>query len=407
MSKIARFFIYDNMLSMGAYWICSGTVVAALTSYYAIPLSLTNILTGLPATLALLQMVGGLFYARTRRKNTFLRGSNLLWRMMLPFAFFSVLLPLPIGAVVMSLSVFVTVAVFQFSCPAQTSWMVSAVQGRVKGTYYSVREMMFMLFFSVLFCASSLLIDRSTQTDRLSGGFLLLGAVELTVLLASLPVLFALPKVAQPPVPQRQPLGTLLRPLWANKAFLKVLRVNVAWSVAGMFIGSFAAVYQIRMLHIAFSSIMVWATVGNLARSLCTPLVAKLAARITWKHTIQVMMAIMLCNAIGWMAITPSNMKMLFPVLSVLGAVPFAGLGVAFLQLQVATTQTDDRTLYFSLTATLNGLGALAGSVLCSVLIGVLETGILGADSLKYIFAVGIVGVLVTTWLAQKITCKA
>lgn len=414
MNQNARLFLCDNMTAMSAYWVCSGTVVAAMTSYYEIPLGVANILTGVTSTLTLLQMLGGICYARARNKTVFLRVTAFLWRLLVPIAFFTVLLPIELGAALFVAAVPCMVALFQFACPSQTAWMVGAVEGHTKSNYFALREMAFMLTFSAMFCCAGFVIDGAQRANTQRAGFLTLGVLETALILVSLVLLLRLPRAAQDDAPNaasgkgaRPPLIQLVRAVLQNHAFMRVLRLNVIWSFACMFIGSFAAVYQIRTLNMPFSMILVWATVGNLARSIATPLMQRLAQRIGWQRVVQCMIGIMMLNAVGWMCITKQNMWALFPVLSVVGALPFAGLGVGFLQLQVDTIGNGDRTLSFSMLATLNGLGALCGSMLCSALIGALETGtLLGLTDLRTVFAVGLAGLVAAQLAAWRVHAR-
>ena len=99
MEKTPRDFIFDNLLSMSAYWACTGAIIASLTAYYGFSLALSNVVTGLSGTLPILQLAGGLAYERTTRPLRFLRLCNGTWRVLLPLVFFSVLLPRTAGAV--------------------------------------------------------------------------------------------------------------------------------------------------------------------------------------------------------------------------------------------------------------------------------------------------------------------
>ena len=92
MEKTPRDFIFDNLLSMSAYWACTGAIIASLTAYYGFSLALSNVVTGLSGTLPVLQLAGGLAYERTGRPLRFLRLCNGAWRVLLPMVFFSVLL---------------------------------------------------------------------------------------------------------------------------------------------------------------------------------------------------------------------------------------------------------------------------------------------------------------------------
>ena len=101
MEKTPRDFIFDNLLSMSAYWACTGAIIASLTAYYGFSLALSNVVTGLSGTLPILQLAGGLAYERTTRPLRFLRLCNGTWRVLLPLVFFSVLLPRTAGAPLM------------------------------------------------------------------------------------------------------------------------------------------------------------------------------------------------------------------------------------------------------------------------------------------------------------------
>lgn len=409
MNKTARYFLLDNMFSMTAYWVSTGTVMAGLTSYYNLPLPVSNLITGFSATLPILQLLGGMRYQQTKRPDFFVRATCLAWRLLLPAVFFSVLLPPSIGMPFMVVSYFFAVATFQFSAPAQTDWMVGHVEGRVKANYYSIREMCFMLLFSAVFCVASLSLDTGTASGTLHTAFMVIGGL-LTVLLAASGIyLFKLPPPAPRAAQQEKPRVSLLTPL-KNRAFARVLFTNVLWSCSAMFIGSFAAMYQVRVLNLSFYEIMLWSTVANLARSIATPFMARLATRTGWKFVSGLCLMMMVGTATLWAFITPENYKLLFPFASVMGGIPYAGMGVGFLKMQVETMQEDARSVYFSVNATLNGAASFLGTTACSALIGTLEAvsapGMEDAN-LKYIFVVGAVGALLSTLACSRIRSKA
>lgn len=404
MEKTPRDFIFDNLLSMSAYWACAGTIIASLTAYYGFSLALSNVVTGLSGTLPVLQLAGGLAYERTGRPLRFLRLYNGAWRVLLPMVFFSVLLPRVAGAPLMVVSYVLAIGIYQFACPSQTDWLVSSVEGRVRGDYYSVREMFFMLTYTGVFCEVSLIIDRAARHGAQRAGFLAVGVLEAVLLATSLTVLLRLPAPERAEkAPRTRAAASMLEPL-RNRRFRRVMLTNMVWSLSGMFIGGFAAVYQIRVLELTFFEIMLWATAGNLCRSLCTPLMARLAARIGWKNVTALTIAMMACVAALWAAATRENAVYLFPVLSILGAVPYAGMGVGFLKMQVATSPAATRSMYFSVNSLFNGAAALLGSVLCSALIGVLE--VYPPHALRFVFFVGLAGALVAAVMAARIPCR-
>lgn len=372
MDRAARGFLWDNLLCMSVYWASAGTVIASLADYYALPLALTSFITGLTSTLLIVQLWGGLHYARVRRKGRFLGFSNGLWRVLLPLAFFSVLLPPNIGRVAAVCAFFLAVAIFQFACPAQTEWMVSSVEGKVRADYYSMREMCFMLAYSVVFCLVNLLLDTAQRAGDIGRAFLAVGGLFTLVVTASLAVLSRLP------YPQDGPSGTaeklpVFRIAFSDGKFRKVVLVSSLWSFACIFVGSFSAVYQVGVLHVRFLQIMLWTTAANIIRALFTPVMAALASRFTWRSVVCACMLIYAAAALLWSRVVPQTAPFLYPVAIILNAIPFSGIGVGFLQLQVEAAPPQHRSICFSVFSACSGAGALVGTVVCSFLVRFLE----------------------------------
>lgn len=398
MDRSEKNFIWDNLLSMSAYWVSSGAIISSLSKYWGFSLATSNFIVGLTSTLPILQLIGGLSYSHVNRPFRFLRISNGLWRLFLPLVFFSVLLPHWAGAPLMILSYILSIGIFQFAAPGQTSWMISCVEGR-SANFYSAREITFMATYSALFCLVSFVIDSAERNGQQRSGFLLIGSLLTSLLIWSLLILFRLPP---PPIQaQKSPmLASLLKP-FRSPAFRKAIITNVAWAFSGMFIGGFAAVYQVQVLEMTFFQIMIWTTVANIARTLCVPLMARLAKRIGWRYVSAFCLSLMACCAGLWFFATRENAIYLYPFLSVLLAIPLAGLGIGFLKMQIATTPEDTRSVYISVLALLNGAAALIGSLICSTFIQVLESYSLSL--LRWIFCIGLVGALISSLMVLRV----
>ncbi|MEG1239995.1 MAG: MFS transporter [Oscillospiraceae bacterium] len=407
MNRIGSQFLVDNMLSQAAYWAASGTVIASLTSFYALSLPLSNLLTGFTSTLLIIQLFGGVAYTGTRHRPAFVRLFNVLWRLCLPLTFLSVLLPREVGGWAMSIFYFLSVTFFQFVSPAQTDWTVAATIGNTKRNYFSVREMTFMLAYSVVFCFFNIALNVAQKSDAMQVAFCVIGVVLAAILGVSLVALFRLPP-PEPAQAQRPKRRAIWKEIPKNKPFLHVMGTYSMWFFACMFIGTFSSLYQIRVLHLSFAQIMLWATLGNLGRTLLTPVMEKLAGRIGWKNTILLSMSFMFCNAILWFFVTPQNALWMFPIVSLVGPMPYAGMNVGILHLQVDTTPAATRSIYFSANAVGNGIAAFLGTALCSAFIGAIQAAAgAGSDGyLRYAFLIGGAGILVTMVLSRFIPEK-
>lgn len=318
--------------------------------------------------------------------------------------FFSVLLPRMAGLLSMVICYILALGIYQFACPPQSDWMVNCVEGHVKSNYYSIRETFFMIAYTIMLCAVSLIIDWGNRYDEQKMSFLIVGTLVAVLLMVSIPVLFCLPSPEEGKKDLPSPaLAALLEPIH-NKHFRQVMLTNMVWSFSNMFIAGFAAVYQVRVLEVTFFEIMLWMTIANVCRSFCTPLMARLASKIGWTNVVGITIAMMAGTAGLWMVATKENIGLLFPVLTIMGAIPFAGMVVGFFKLQVATSRANNRSMYFSVYSMLVGVASMLGSVLCSALINVLEGYSIYA--LRYVFLTGIIGAIAAMVMAVRMPCR-
>ena len=145
MNRTARDFLWDYILSMSAYWICTGVVIAKFTEFFAFPLGISNFLTGLSSSFLALQLVGGVWYERTNAPHRFLLTWNMVWRVCLMAVFLTVLLPTDAGGACAVLFLTVMCAAYQLCNPAQMSWQVGQIEACADSRFYMVRDTGFMV----------------------------------------------------------------------------------------------------------------------------------------------------------------------------------------------------------------------------------------------------------------------
>ena len=386
MQKTPRYFIWDNSLSMAAYWACSGAIISRLSEYFGLSLALSNLITGFTAILPIVQLAGGLAYGHAASPLRFLRLTSGLWRLFLPLVFFSVALPKGAGAWAMVVSYLAAVGIYQFSASPQISWVSGCVQGQAGTDYYARREMHFMAAYTGAFCLVSLTIDHTQRSGMLRGGFLGIGVFVALLMAASLAVLAKLPA---PPTRPKAPAAADLWAPMADKPFRRVIWAGMAWNFSCSLAYGFSMVYQVQVLKLSFVTIMLWTTLANLTRTLFTPVMARLARPLGWKNVTALCALLMAGITLLWAGITGQNAAYLYPAAIVASAVPYAGVGVGFLNMQIDTSPAESRSVYVSVNALWNGVGALAGSVLCSALAARLEA--ISPTAPRYVFYVGMV----------------
>lgn len=376
MSHRLRLFILEYNFSMSAYWICTGFLIAKLTQYYNLPLGLSNLLTGLSSTFLVLQPVGGLFYARLNHKHRFLVGMNVLWRVSICLVFFTVLLPMSSGAAIFCILLFVMQGIQQLSAPAYENWQVELAEAEHCTSYYTARETLFMLIYTVANAAVQITISVSERMGNLQAGFFLAGIAEAVLLLISLAIL---PLLSAPVAGRSQggSLTTLLQVL-KNKDHTKVIMANASWCFANVFVGGLFGVYAVRVLNIDFITLMIWGTAGNILRGAFAPVFSRIASRIGWKTCLSNIFVLYALLALLLFFSGPQNGFWIAPIYLVLSTLPMSGISVGTLQLRVATSDAEMRSVYFSAYSLISGVASLVGTSICSALIEVLDKNTAG-----------------------------
>lgn len=400
--KIPGHFIADYAFSQLASSLAAGTIIPKLTAYYDMPLALSNLIVGIPAALGFVEIFGGYYYNRTGNQMGFIKACALIWRLILPMIFFSVLLPPALGMVCMVGSFFVLWLFQHLGGPAYNAWMISSTKGLIKPNYYSMRDLVFIPLNTVMVLLSGLLIDFTEKSGNIALGIQLFGWSVLFFSLLSLP--YILKKL--PPPPQREVkevpslMKCILMPL-KDKPYMRVLLFHVSWTFFSALWGNFAGIYQIRVLDLNYLFVTVCITAAGVLRIVFIPLFSKFADRFSWKTATLVSYAIMGVHCISWIFTTKENSAFMFPITTILGTIPWAALGIGMFKFQIAYTHDDTRSVYFSVSSTLCGIVAALSSVVCSGIVGILELNFT-SPPFWIIFLIGAIGVGITFLMISR-----
>lgn len=400
--KIPGYFTADYSFSQLASALAVGTIIPKLTAYYDLPLALSNLIVGIPTSLGFMQIFGGYYYNQSKDKLKFIRTTASIWRLIIPFVFFSVLLPNALGAVCF-VACFLIMWIFQhLGGSGYNSYLVSSTTGLIKTNYYSMRDMMFIPCYTVMLLVAGLLIDNTESSGNLKLGFIVFGVAMLIFSLLSMPYLFKfLPKIENKnEAPKISFLKSITLPL-KDKPYRYVLAFHVCWNFFSVFWGNFGSIYQVRILELNYMFITICMTAASVLRIVCIPLFAKFADRFSWKVATIVSYGIMFCHLIVWTFVTKENAYILYPIVVVLGTIPWAALGIGMFKFQIANTKEETRSTYFSVNSTLCGLTAAFAGICSSATLAVLENSF---ENPPYyiIFIIGAAGLVFTSTFIFK-----
>lgn len=401
MGKKLRLFLGEYITAMVAYWICTGFIIAKLTEYFELPLGVSNILTSLSSMFLVLQPLGGVLYSKIRQKRGYLISVNLLWRVCLCFVFFSVFLSQRTGMAVFCVCLLCMQLFQQIISPAYEDWHVQAAETAHYGKFYAVREVVFMILYTVMAAVVQIAISLSEHWGQLQQGFIITGILESLLLIISIILMF---RLSAPSSYANQSSGSLRMfiQVLKNRSHTAVIIANSAWSIANVFIGGLFGVYAVRVLNIDFIQLMIWGMVGNLLRTLFGPIFAKVAARIGWKQCVSNIFIIYAFLAVLLYFTTPENAFLTAPIYLSLSSLPVSGLNVGILKMRIASSTQELRSVYFSAYSLFSGGASMIGTFCSSFLISLIEAGSISL-SLHSLFLLGLVLLIIPFILFRKI----
>ena len=136
--------------------------------------------------------------------------------------------------------------------------------------------------------------------------------------------------------------------------------------------------YAVRVLNIDFITLMIWGTAGNILRGAFAPAFSRIASRIGWKTCLSNIFVLYALLALLLFFSGPQNGFWIAPIYLVLSTLPMSGISVGTLQLRVATSDAEMRSVYFSAYSLISGVASLVGTSICSALIEVLDKNTAG-----------------------------
>ena len=324
MGKKLRLFLGEYITAMVAYWICTGFIIAKLTEYFELPLGVSNILTSLSSMFFGIAGRWRCSLFQNPTKTRLFDFVNLLWRVCLCFVFFSVFLSQRTGMAVFCVCLLCMQLFQQIISPAYEDWHVQAAETAHYGKFYAVREVVFMILYTVMAAVVQIAISLSEHWGQLQQGFIITGILESLLLIISIILMF---RLSAPSSYANQSSGSLRMfiQVLKNRSHTAVIIANSAWSIANVFIGGLFGVYAVRVLNIDFIQLMIWGMVGNLLRTLFGPIFAKIAARIGWKQCVSNIFIIYAFLAVLLYFTTPENAFLTAPIYLSLSSLPVSG----------------------------------------------------------------------------------
>ncbi|PNE19955.1 MFS transporter [Mesotoga sp. Brook.08.YT.4.2.5.1] len=377
--------IFEGSFFNMAFLVTQGFIVTGLALEYGASEMLIAIIGVLPTLAQLVQLLAPFVMKFFKDRKKAMLFSALIGR--IPLAFIPVTLALGIKS--QSLLLILLSSVAFGNSLVGTFWasiMGDVIDPEKTGKYFGRRNLILSLGTMLITPLYSFILDRYTGS---------LGFVIVTSMASVFAVItIVLLKSHYAPPVKTFGQGRVFKEVFANLRFRQYLKFAVVWNFAITISGPFYAYHQLVNLEISYSYLSVMSIVASLASMMMYVVWGKISDQIGHQSVAEFGVLGATILALMWIFVTPQTAAILIPVDAVVTGVVWSAINLCVFTMMMGMIRGHSVESYVAVQAFLNGLGALAGSLLGGFVASYLKgksMTILGVDfyGIQVIFLLG------------------
>jgi HEAT repeat protein/MFS-type transporter involved in bile tolerance (Atg22 family) len=344
-----------------------------------------GVLGGIPALAGLVQLFSSFLAQRYGERKALIAWfsvtSRLLW---VPILLIPFVLPKPLWVGAFLLLTLLSALCMNVSAPLWTAWITDVVPAGSRGRYFGQRNMYAGWVGLVVPIAGGYFLDSATKRHGGSEPM----AFAVLFLTASVFALGSFGLILKSPdVPQvksgadgqaKESALAYYKAPFADRNFQRVMAFLAAMVVGQSIAGQFFTVYQLKYLHLDYTSFQLLTAVATLASLASMPLWGYLADKYGNKPVLMISCTLVLVPPLLWILTAPDGIaglwaydsagglrfsvtKLIVIVLNLFAGLGWAGVGLTQFNLMIGSSPPEKRTVYVSAIAAISGLaGGLA-----------------------------------------------
>ncbi|WP_033165077.1 MFS transporter [Clostridium sp. KNHs205] len=377
--------------------LAGGTFIATLMTYCNISDANIGIITSL-ASLAALAQIFLIQYMGRIKKYKFLVCFTSFFRILFSVIYFVPFLPISddLKALLIVLFYFLAQIFVQIGTPASQDWIASLVPSRLRGKYFSIKDSVAVFAVSGTMLIAGVIFD-FFKSNSIRTGFLVLGIIILVLVIINV---IAMSKMKEPrvsylntegkemhgrlvkrateanPVKHKTEKGKLISELaeaFKDKKFRKALILQSLY-ITGFYISiPFIASYQVNVLKLPYTFMMLVGFFCNLYRIYITPKIGRMADKYGMAKMLRYSLAILGLNLLAIAFTVPANAYPFHILGALLSSTAWAFVGIGLFGVQLDFFKNEKRMIWLSLVSSLSGVLGFFVSVVGGRLLNFLE----------------------------------
>lgn len=370
-----RAFTIDGATALTIGALVSNTYLSGYLEHIGVSTSMNGIISAVPALVAVSQPLGAAFSQKYKKRKPLVSIGAFVHRLMFTLMF---IIPLFINdatsRVVLAALLFTSAHfIGAFIAPAASNWIISLTPQRLRGKYFSIRELYSLILLSGVMLISGQILDYFKKTENQSTGFLLMGVILGILTLTNF---ISLSKAMEPESAEQTTKGVSLyktvKMVLTEKSFRPILIMNILFNLGIQTAVPYHGIYIVSDLKISYFTISLIGFVCSVEKAFIIRRWGQLADRTSWANICKLTIGIIAVSHYLNAFLVQSNAVWLYPFNAIVANIGWAATGIAMINIQYDYAPLKGRTMYIGVCAAITGLigfsGVFAGSLIISLM---------------------------------------
>ena len=363
----------EGMAAMTITTLIGGTYLSGFLNDNGVSTTLNGLISAIPTIAGLIQPIGAVFALKRAKRKPIVTVGAITHRSLSSLMFF---LPLFIKNPGMRIAAIVVMfalanATSAFISPASANWLASLTPQRVRGKYYSLREMYCLVTISVITLITGGILDYFKSKGNVTHGFYVIGGMCIAAAIIN----FISLSVMMEPESERisskgESFIKTAKAVFTETSFRPVLLVCMLYNFGVHVMLPYWGIYLVGEMELSYSFISIISLAAIVVKALSVRRWGRYADKTSWTVVTKLSIGIIAVSHLASVFVVPSTKYVLYPLTTTISNFGWAAIGISIQNLQFDYAPAQGRTMYIGVCAALTGVAGFIGALVGGLMLG-------------------------------------